>query len=155
MPRYVARRETAMKSQGAQKDWGFGRQMKLSAEDTERLQGDLRKMYRPRTIKAAGRGSEMYVGGKNQQKTWETQNNKKKAKKTQVQMHWKQTSLYPCLTRDMSTSSQFRWTKRTEILMKKQKNHPEGSTETSYTCVTVLGYKSDSTNSADCFAIQC
>lgn len=58
-----------MKSQGAQKDGGFGRQMKLSAEDTERLQGDLRKMYRPRTIKAAGRGSEMYVGGKNQQKT--------------------------------------------------------------------------------------
>lgn len=55
-----------MKSQGAQKDSGFGRQMKLSAEDTERLQGDLRKMYRPRTIKAAGRGSEMSVGGKNQ-----------------------------------------------------------------------------------------
>lgn len=39
--------------------------------------------------------------------------------------------------------------------MEKQKNHPEGSTETNYACVTVLGYKSDSTNSADCFAIQC
>lgn len=38
--------------------------------------------------------------------------------------------------------------------MKKQNNHPEGSTETNYARVTVFGYKSDSANSGDCFATQ-